>query len=900
MANFAERIEQTAARSADRTAIELTGGTVEHRTTYADLVALAGGFAQWLDAAGIVPGDRVAILAENSARWIAAYLGILRLGAVAVPLDTNYSAAQVRTVVVDSGARVVFASDRLHDVAASAVAAAGTPVSVARLSMPVEPGSARPVVSRTDADSAVILYTSGTTADPKGVVLTHGNLDAERAGALAVVSVSQDDAVLGVLPLFHALAQMANLLLPLTAGARVVFLESVSSATLLAALESRGISIFACVPQFFYLIHQRVTDEVAKRGAVGRLVFRSLLWVSVWLRDHTGPNLGRHVFARVHRAFGPRMRILVTGGSRIDPAIARDLYGMGLTLLNGYGLTETSGAATIVRPGDRFTTSVGQPLPGVSVRIEPDAAASAEGTMEPGSGEILIKGPIVMREYFGRPDATAAAMSDDWFRTGDLGRLDADGRVYITGRKKEVIVLSSGKNLYPEEIEGHYRQSPFIKELCVLGLSEPGAPASERLHAVIVADEDALRARGVVNVGELVRFEIENLSVQLPAHKRVLTYDISTSPLPRTTTGKLKRGEIERQLRSRATVASGPEAPVSAEDDQWLEDVIRRPLVETMRERLGRAIVRPGDHLELDLHLDSMERVEVLSRLEQQQGTRVPPEVRATIFSVRALIEAVIAAPSARGATPTTAADDRSEWDALLKAPADGALAADLARPTFLRAAIFFGLLRIVKLAWRLSFRVSVRGTANLSGQGPCLITPNHQAYLDGFLIAAELPFAVLRRLFFVGAAEYFTSPLMRGIARAANIVPVDPDANLVSAMQAASAGLRTGKILMLFPEGERSIDGGLKPFRKGAAILASHLDVPVVPVALDGLFEVWPRGRSLNWRLLAPWRRHRLSLTFLSPRQLGGVAYDQGTDQIRSDVARALDSFRASSTNTR
>ncbi len=228
------------------------------------------------------------------------------------------------------------------------------------------------------SDAAVILYTSGTTADPKGVVLTHANLEAERAAVLSVVKANEDDVVLGVLPLFHALAEMANLWLPLTIGARVVFLETVSSTTLLGALETRGITILACVPQFFYLIHQRVVGEIERRGRLARRVFRALVAANVVLRDRAGWNPGRRVFARVHHALGPRMRLLITGGSRFDPAIARDLYGLGVSLYNGYGLTETSGAACIVRPGDRFNTSVGHPLPGVEIRIEIDRSTPVD------------------------------------------------------------------------------------------------------------------------------------------------------------------------------------------------------------------------------------------------------------------------------------------------------------------------------------------------------------------------------------------------------------------------------------------------------------------------------------------------------------------------------------------
>ena len=263
-----------------------------------------------------------------------------------------------------------------------------------------------------------------------------------------------------------------------------------------------------------------------------------------------GVNLGGVLFRRVHAVLGGRMRVMVTGGSRFDPVIGADLFRLGFNILQGYGLTETSGAATLTRPNDPALDTVGQALPGNEVRIAPpEAGADAESGAD---GEVLIRGPIVMQGYFNRPDATAATLRDGWLYTGDLGRLDAEGRLSITGRKKELIVLSSGKNIYPEEIEAVYRQSAFIKELCVIGLSRPDEPAAERLYAVVVPDDQVLRDKKIANVGDIIRFEMEGASVNLPHHKRVLGYEIWMEPLPRTSTGKIKRFEIERRVKSTA------------------------------------------------------------------------------------------------------------------------------------------------------------------------------------------------------------------------------------------------------------------------------------------------------------------------------------------------------------
>ena len=897
--NFAGRIAETAARLPERVAIErMTSNGIE-ATPYGALTEDARRFGGWLAASGFARGDRAALLADNSADWIAAYLGILWIGGVAVPLDTAYKASQVQTVLVSSGARVLFTTTRYLETARAAASGMSGGALVVLVLLDIEAGSSDVIgpgevrrAALVDApadvapgDRAVMLYTSGTTADPKGVVLTHGNLDAERRAALAIIDATDRDAVLGVLPLFHALAQMANLLLPLAVGARVVFLETVSSTSLLEALATRGITIFACVPQFFYLIHQRVTSEVATGGGARVRLFRTLLSVNRWCRDRMGWNPGRRWFGRVHARLGSSMRILITGGSRFDEGIGRDLYAMGFTILNAYGLTETSGGATVQRPGDRFTTSVGPPLPGVDLKIAP---ATVEGSDDHRDGEILIRGPIVMREYFGRPDATREAIdADGWLHTGDLGRLDAAGRLYITGRSKEIIVLSSGKNLYPEEIEAHYRQSPFIAELGVLGLTRPGEPSAERLHAVIVPNADAIRARGIVNVGDTIRFEVETWSASLAAHKRILSYDISADPLPRTTTGKLKRHDIEKLARARAEAKATPgDRPLDDAARLWLADDRAGTFVRTIAERLNRPAVHPADNLELDLGLDSMERVELLTILERQAGTAVTPEARATIFTVRQLVDGVLAGVPAQAAT-TTATEPA--WSTILGGPPDAELERQLGRSRRGMGIAFFVTLRVWLAVMRLFVRVRVTGRGRVPDHGACLLCPNHQTFFDGFLLAATLPVTAIRRIFYVGASELFETRSARWFARLIDLVPIDPDAHLVDAMRAGASGLRLGRLLMLFPEGERSIDGELKRFRKGAAILAGVLGVPVVPVGLSGIFPLWPRGGSIQWRAFWPFRRRLITIAFGTPIYVKAGDETNGTEHIRRAVEGLL-----------
>jgi long-chain acyl-CoA synthetase len=871
--------DATATRFPDRVAVEVQRGDGVERQTYGELRDRARQRSAWLVNRGIRPADRCAILADNDATWCATYLAILRAGAVAVPLDTSYSPPQIATIVRAAGARLLFVNARLSDSARDALAS-GVEVTVIHDDLSAS-GALEPPAPVEADDHAVILYTSGTTADPKGVVLSHANLLAERDAALAVVQVGEHDSVLGVLPLFHALAQLANLLLPFAVGARVVFLETLGSTELLRALSQRRITIFACVPQFFYLIHQRITSQVQQSSLPLRLAFRALLALSFRLR-RIGINAGPLLFGNVHDTMGRQMRLFVTGGSKFDPAIGRDLYALGFTILQAYGLTETSGAATITRPNEAHLDTVGRALPGQRVRILPAAEADLDG-------EIAVSGPIVMQGYFNRPEATAAVMQDGWFLTGDLGRLDADGRLTITGRKKEVIVLASGKNIYPEEIEAHYRQSAFVQEICVLGLTSAEAPTSERLFAVVVPNLGLMREKRMVNAGEIVRFDMEGLSIHLPPYKRVLGYDVWLDPLPRTTTGKLKRHEIQRRLHEKQLARTSAAEAAGEGAARWAADPHVHAALEVIAARARGAVGRRDANLELDLGLDSMERVELLTDLEQRFGVRVADGNAHHIFTVEQLVEAV----RPQGAAAAGGAAQES-WAMLLRdlpPPSDAMLSGLLERRTF-AAPVFFVLAQLLRI---LLGRTVARGLEHLPPEGPYIISPNHQGYLDPFFVCGVLPFGVFRQLFFVGAAEYFETPLMSWVARECNCVPVDPDANLVPAMKAGAFGLAHGKILMLFPEGERSIDGTVKRFKKGAPILSKHLDVPIVPVSINGAFEIWPRNRAFNWRALLPWSGHRVHVSFGEPFRAAAFGdYAAAAAELRRRVVTMWDDAEA------
>jgi long-chain acyl-CoA synthetase len=917
MPTFYQRIQEAARKFPDNVALEIQRQQTVERVTFAELTRMSESVANWLSTR--VPRDaRVAILAANHPRWVAAYLGIIAAGRTAVPLDTAFHADQVKKLLIDSGASLLFCDVKHLPVAVEAVAgikvglvmtsAAGerspAPTNVSDPTLAdldaifaAGPSGFQPVVPA-ENDLAALLYTSGTTADPKGVMLTHANLVGEANAVFAVVKIGPEDALLGILPMFHVLAQMANLFLPLFNGARVVYLETLNTTELLRALQERDITTFCVVPQFYYLIHERIFKEIGKRGNLTLRLVHALMALNRTLR-RIGINAGKLFFGKIHATFGGRMRYLVTGGSRFDPAIARDFYSFGIDVLNAYGLTETTGGAFLNPPEHIVFGSVGKPFPGVEAKIV-DPKPIEEGATP--AGEIALRGAIVMKGYWNRSEATAEVLRDGWLYTGDLGYFDSDGNLFITGRRKEVIVLANGKNVYPEEIETHYLQAQSLKEICVMALeARPGDPTSERLHAVVVPNFELLRERKIVNSKEVIRLEVEALSHKIASTKRLGSYDIWQEELPRTTTRKLKRFQIEKKVRELQQKQDGgasgiaDEKPLTDDEKSWLErDDVKRALAvvqESSRKsvRNQHDAVRPTDNLELDLGLDSMQRVELLAALEQQLGGGVPEAQLAEIYTVRDLVDAVLAT-AGRGEGQARAPE--AAWSTILSEPVTDPEVLALARHNTFAEVFCFLLARLIYLFALDRFHLKVRGLENVPEKGPFLLCSNHQSYVDPFVMVGALPYRLFRDAFALGTSDIFGEGFMRRLARWLRVVVLDPDANLIPAMRAGAFGLSQGHILVLYPEGERTNDGNPRLFRKGAAILSIHTQAPIVPIAIDGFYEAWPRHKKFP-------KFADLQLVFGKPiqpppaNQASEAAYERLTQDLKSRVVAMWQDLR-------
>lgn len=882
--SFCKRLIDSFESRSEKIAMRIVGDDSEVYTFGQSLRAIRS-ISYRLQIENIESGDRVALIGENHPSWALAYLGILYRGAVCVPLDPHGEIETITNFIENSDAKLAFigaeVEEKLQEIRERlgrripAVIWNGSPVSAAGKANPetsIAPsastasegdsdfadwtstqfpeGFAREIPDVDGDDIALLIYTSGTTGTPKGVPLTHGNIAAELDGINEILHLTDKEKILSLLPLFHAYLQIVNLWVSSTYGCEVGYLKELSPAALVEAMKTFKPTILTTVPRLWYLFHSKIFDAVKARPIALRGLFRAMLGFNGSIRGAFGINLGRQLFGQVHETFGGRLRLAVSGGSRFDEDVARDFHKLGFTILQGYGLTETSGAATATHENDNRVGSVGKAMRGAEVKVH------APG--KDGIGEVLIRGDIVFKGYFRNPEATAEAFTDEgWFRSGDLGRFDRDGHLYIVGRAKDVIVLPSGKNVHPEDVELHYLKSPLVEELAVIGVgNDNGSRAGEeKLAAVVVPNFEYLRQAKIANSREAIRHDLDNLGRELPEYQRVRDYIIRTDPLPRTATRKIKRFELKKQLET------GTQIDRSTEDKQWnfsdedtalLETAVGRAVAATVRNNSRDTIaqVHPSMNLEIDLGLDSLARAETFAALEQAFSTEFDADEAATALTIADVINLV----NGHGGNCSDNISTDLNWTRIVE-NADKNIPE--IQPILRRRPVFavfaWSMYRCFNFFCRMAFRLEVQGLKNLTNLRPIdthnafLVCPNHQSFLDPFVVCSNYPFRVFRDTFHVGASEFWEGGLMSWLARLLQVVPVNPDTELMRAMRAGAAGLKNGKVLNMYPEGERAFDGDLHEFKKGAAILATELGLPIVPVAIDGLYKVWPRS---SWRI--------------------------------------------------
>ena len=501
---------------------------------------------------GIEKGDRVAIFSENRPEWAAAYFGIISCGGIVLPVDTKLTDAEIQFILNDSRAKCIFVSGKyvatidrlkivlphLKNIILFDKTERTDLIQLGKLRPHRGQERGRPVYPE---DTAVIVYTSGTMGVAKGVEISYKNLLFQMLEFSRVIRCTPEEKLLSVLPLNHMLEITGGLMAPLYAGSCVTYCDTLKTSALLPLMQETGTTAIICVPLVLKLIRGGIMKKASRLPAFKRAAFDMLLSISKSLLK-LDIRAGRSLFPSVHKEFGGHLHTFISGGAPLDIDVEVDMNALGFRVLQGYGLTETSPVISVNTFDANKFGSVGKPLDGVEVMIFKDTGTDTEG-------EILTRGPHVMKGYFQNPEKTAEALKDGWFHTGDLGYLDKDGFLYISGRKKNLIILGGGKKVFPEEVEEVIGKSPYIKEICVLpkiagrGLRE----GHEEVYAVIVPNLELFELDKMTakeDIKNKLSSEVARLSKNLAPHKRIMSFDVSYEELPKTVTRKIRRNSI--------------------------------------------------------------------------------------------------------------------------------------------------------------------------------------------------------------------------------------------------------------------------------------------------------------------------------------------------------------------
>lgn len=512
---------------------------------------------------GIAKNERVAILSESRPEWGIAFFGIISCGGIVVPLDIKLSEKEIEFILSDSEAKCIFVSEKYLKVVDNVKSNLPNLKYVILLddsdrddvvllkNLKLKEGEEKNRFIGPD-DTALIVYTSGTTGVAKGVELTYKNLLFQIYSLNGVVNYTSEDNFLSILPLNHMLEITGGFISPLYVGATITYCDSLKPANIMALMQETHTTSMISVPLVLKMFYDGIIKKAEGLSNIKRKIFFILLHLSRFLLRFR-IKAGRLFFGSVHKQFGGKLKCFVSGGAPLDPVVEMDFSALGFTILQGYGLTETSPVITVNSFKERKYGSVGKPLPGVELKI-----LKAEGTFG-NEGEIITRGPHIMKGYYQNPEKTSEVIKDGWLYTGDIGRLDRDGFLYITGRVRNLIVLGGGKKVFPEEVEQAMNDSPYIKEICVLGrkATEGLKKGTEEVFAVIVPDLDKFsieERNDKEKIHEMIFNEINRLSRNLAEYKRIANFMLWFDELPKTSTKKIKRKEVVNLIEKQTIV----------------------------------------------------------------------------------------------------------------------------------------------------------------------------------------------------------------------------------------------------------------------------------------------------------------------------------------------------------
>lgn len=821
--NFRELVADFGNRRKDL-AITLRRFIKIERLNYGDLQEKVYQTANLLQDLKIQKGDRIMLVAPNSPEWVIVFLAAQTLGVVTVAVDVSTSLDTISKFATITTPKLIFRSNAIHkelDKKYSTFILENIPEKISLLK------SALPSCELSGEEGTVIVFTSGTTADPKGVVLSQRNILSNLSATQEIFKVLPSWRFLSVLPLSHMYELTVGCLLPLYAGGSIFYLPRVTPLAISRALKDYQITVIAAVPQLATLMLQKIERTAEQHGQSAKLEMAFKIAASL-------PHLlRRRLFKEVHDQLGGALDILALGGAPVDPEIARKWELIGVKVVQGYGLTETSPilAANVIP--ERRLDSQGMLLPNISWKLGED-------------GELLVKGPSVFSGYYNNPEATKAAFTaDGYFKTGDIGKVDPDNWLHIFGRAKFAIVRSSGLKVFPEDVEAVALKNKILKGICVVGVKTANG---EIVKAVIITDGH----------DQEIDAAIAQINSQLESFQHIDSWVRWTDgDFPRNRLLKVERKIIQAWANNRNK---------TGEQGDGQEVLTNDPLLQIMATVIGKSVEQVGEDDKLsDIGLDSLRRLAVVSMIEEQLGV-VIAEAAITQHTTLADVRKII------NAAPVSAPDElRPTWP-------------------YKPVARFFGnIIRdyfLLPLS-RIWVKPKVAGIDNVVNlQTPALIVFNHVDYFDGAVLYGSLPKKIRNKLAIAAGDDVLKDFKGLGIfTRLAfagyNFARKEP---ILPSLKYTADLVDRGWSIAISPEGKLSKDGRLQEFKSGIGLLAIELGIPVVCVMTKGLFG------TMSWGHLIPKKQKNVSVTISKPVSFGrDISYDDATKVIREIVANQV-----------
>lgn len=786
------------------------------------------------------------IFSENREGWLMAFFSVWQNRGIAIPVDASSMVDDVAYILRDCQPSAIWTSQQKLPIVTEALKVTGQDVKVMLIddyeNAPCQPRGGKTAIEddsifvADNHEPALIIYTSGTTGSPKGVVLSFANLYANMHSVTYDVPIfNPERRTLILLPLHHILPLVGTVILPILGGGGVAICPSMSGPDIMETLAKGEIAIFVGVPRLWQTLYNGIKKKIDER-AITRMLFKICEKVN-------SPALSRKVFATVHKKLGGHLAYCVSGGASLDKEIGEGLRTLGITMLEGYGMSETAPIISFTRPGDVIPGCVGLPMSTVTARII--------------DGEICVKGPNVMLGYYNRPEETAQVIDAEGFvHTGDLGFIDDEGRIHITGRSKEIIVLSNGKNVQPNEIE--YKLEKYDDRVKEVAVTQDG----DLLRAIIVPQDEWAKGLTDQEIEEqLKRKVIEPYNRSVVNYKKIKSIFVFHGDLPRTKLEKLQRFKLKDILKAEANGASKATMDAGSEDASAMteEYVILKKYIENEK----KMSIRPTDHLETDIAFDSLDSVSLQGFVEQTFGIIIKADEFNKFSNVQAIADYI-------AASKTRTEVEDTNWHSILSGDSS-----NLELPS----ATYLSPLSILFKSFVTSHNsLEVKGYENIPTDGNFIIAPNHQSFLDGPICVTGLDAETLRNTYFYATEEHVRGMIIKHIAKHTNIIRMERH-NLKNSILKLGEVLKQGKNIVIFPEGRRTEDGNMGAFKKTFAILSSELQVPILPVRITGAYEAMPRGKMFP-------NSHKITVEYLKPiMPVKDESYDQISDRVKAAV---------------